>query len=386
MRIAIVVGEASGDILGSRLIQALREQQPDIQFEGVAGAEMIAEGCELLYPMEKLAVMGFSEVLPRLRELLKMRKDLVQRWQSNPPDLFVGIDAPDFNLKLESLLHQHNIPTVHYVSPSIWAWRESRVKKIQGNIDLMLTLFPFEVDFYKRHNIPAKFVGHPLADEIPLHSDKQTLRKKLGLNPNAHIIAVLGGSRAGEIKRIAPDFFRGLKKIHQQHPDWQFVSPLINVDIHQQFEALKKRIAPELPMVLIDGQSRTVMAAADQILMASGTAVLEGMLINRPMVAAYRVSPLTAFIIRRFNMIKSKYFTLPNNLCGELLVPELIQEDITAENIQQVIEEQFNQDKSQRDYVKQRFHNVHLQLRKNASQQAAKAILDVIKSSVLAKK
>ena len=381
MRIAIVVGEASGDILGSRLIKALHQQHPNIQFEGVAGAEMVAAGCELLYPMEKLAVMGFSEVLPRLRELLKMRKDLVTRWQENPPDLFVGIDAPDFNLKLEALLHQHNIPTVHYVSPSVWAWRENRVKKIKGNIDLMLTLFPFEVDFYKRHQIPATFVGHPLADEIPLHSDKQTLRKKLGLNSNAHILAVLPGSRTGEIKRIAPDFLRGLILLHKKYPDWQFVTPLINKDIYKQFETLKQDIAPKIPIVFIDGQSRSVLAAADQILMASGTAVLEGMLINRPMVAAYRVSALTAFIIRRFNMIKTKYFTLPNNLCDEMLVPELIQEDITAENILEEIEKQFLQNKKQRDYEKQRFHNTHLLLRKNASEQAAKAILELVNSS-----
>ena len=377
MRIAIVVGEASGDILGSRLIKALHQQHPNIQFEGVAGAEMVAAGCEPLYPMEKLAVMGFSEVLPRLRELLKMRKNLVTRWQENPPDLFVGIDAPDFNLKLEALLHQHNIPTVHYVSPSVWAWRENRVKKIKGNIDLMLTLFPFEVDFYKRHQIPATFVGHPLADEIPLHSDKQTLRKKLGLNSNAHILAVLPGSRTGEIKRIAPDFLRGLILLHKKYPDWQFVTPLINKDIYKQFETLKQNIAPKIPIVFINGQSRSVLAAADQILMASGTAVLEGMLINRPMVAAYRVSALTAFIIRRFNMLKTKYFTLANNLCDEMLVPELIQEDLTAENILEEIEKQFLQNKKQRDYEKQRFHDMHLLLRKNASEQAAKAILAV---------
>ncbi|RTZ63322.1 MAG: lipid-A-disaccharide synthase [Aquificaceae bacterium] len=378
MRIAIVVGEASGDILGSRLIEALRQHHPDLVFEGIAGSEMIAAGFEPLYPMEKLAVMGFTEVLPRLRELLNIRKDLVQRWQHNPPDIFIGIDAPDFNLKLEALLHQQNIPTVHYVSPSVWAWRESRVKKIKGNIDLMLTLFPFEVDFYKQHDIPAKFVGHPLADEIALHSDKQPIRKKLGLDPIAHILAVLPGSRTGEIKRLTPDFLQGLKRLHQKYPDWQFVIPFINTDIRKQFERLKQSIAPDVPIVFIAGQSRKTMAAADQILMASGTAVLEGMLINRPMVAAYRVSALTAFIIRRFKMIKTSYFTLANNLCDKPLVPELIQEDVTAENIMQAVEKQFLQSKQQRDDEKQCFHNVHLKLRQNASQQAAKAILDVI--------
>ena len=380
MRIAIVVGEASGDILGSRLIKALREYSAEIEFEGIAGAEMIAEGCTALYPMEKLAVMGFFEVLPRLFELLGIRKTLLQRWQQNPPDMFIGIDAPDFNLRLEAQLHQHGIPTVHYVSPSIWAWRESRVKKIQGNVDRMLTLFPFEVDFYKKYHIPAQFVGHPLADEIPLRSDKQTVRKKLGLAATAYTLAVLPGSRSGEIKRIAPDFLRGLLLIHQQHPDWQFVTPLINTSIRQQFEALHQAIAPNLPIHLVDGQSRSVMAAADQILMASGTAVLEGMLVNRPMVAAYRVSALTAFIVRRFNMIKSKYYTLPNNLCNECLVPELIQEDITAENVAAEIEKQFAQPLEQREYQRQRFYDTHVTLRQNASKQAAKAIFDILRT------
>ncbi len=379
MRIAIVVGEVSGDILGSRLIKALLLHHPEITFEGIAGAEMIAIGCNALYPMEKLAVMGFSEILPRLRELLSIRKKLVQRWQQNPPDLFIGIDAPDFNLRLEALLHKKGIKTVHYVSPSIWAWRENRVKKIKGNIDQMLTLFPFEVDFYRKHQIPATFVGHPLADEIPLPSDQRSARESLGLDNETHLLAVLPGSRNGEIKRIAPDFLQALVLIHQKFPNWQFIVPLINNKIRFQFETLQQQIAPLLPITLINGQSRTVMTASNQILMASGTAVLEGMLINRPMIAAYRVSALTAFIIRRFKMIKSKYYTLPNNLCDEYLVPELIQEQVTANNILQEVEKQFKQSTQQCNYRSQRFHEVHLQLRQNASQQAAKTILSLLR-------
>ena len=379
MRIAIIAGEVSGDILGSRLIKALLLHNPEIKFEGIAGEEMIAVGCSALYPMEKLAVMGFSEILPRLHELLSIRKTLIQRWQQNPPNLFIGIDAPDFNLKLEAILHNKGIKTVHYVSPSIWAWRESRVKKIKGNIDQMLTLFPFEVDFYKKHQIPATFVGHPLADEIPLQSDQQQARESLGLDNKSHLLAVLPGSRNGEIKRLAPDFLQALILIHQKHPDWQFVVPLINNKIRLQFETLQQQIAPLLSITLINGQSRTVMTAADQILMASGTAVLEGMLINRPMIAAYRVSAVTAFIIRSFKMIKSKYYTLPNNLCDEYLVPELIQEDVTANNMLLEIEKQFQQSTQQRDYHSQRFHAMHLQLRQNASQQAAKTILALLK-------
>ncbi len=374
MHIAIVAGEASGDILGSRLIIAMLQQNPDLKFEGIAGAEMVASGCHALYPMEKLAVMGFSEVLPKLREILSIRKALLQRWQQNPPDLFIGIDAPDFNLKLEALLHKKGIKTAHYVSPSVWAWRAGRVKKIKGNIDQMLTLFPFEVDFYKKHQIPATFVGHPLADEIPLQTDQQAAKKQLGLADAKHTLAILPGSRSGEIKRIAPDFLQALKQLHQHHPDWQFVVPLINAKIRQQFEALIEQIAPLLPITLIQSQSRTVMTAADQILMASGTAVLEGMLINRPMIAAYRVTASTAFIIRTFKMIKSKYYTLPNNLCDEYLVPELIQEQVTADNICTEIEKQFQQSQQQRDYCYKRFHEIHLELRKKASQRAAEVL------------
>jgi len=390
MHIAIVTGEASGDILGSRLIKALYQHNPDIVFEGIAGKEMIAAGCTALYPMEKLAVMGFSEVLPRLRELLSIRKTLIKRWQRNPPDLFVGIDAPDFNLKLEASLHKKGIKTAHYVSPSLWAWRENRVKKIKGNLDQMLTLFPFEVDFYKKHHIPAIFVGHPLADEIPLSTNQATHQathqatnqqaaKKILALKNAYTLAILPGSRSGEIKRLAPDFLKALTQLHKKHPDWQFIVPLINPQIRQQFEILLQQNAPQLPLKLIDSNSRTVMTAADQILMASGTAVLEGMLINRPMIAAYRVAPLTAFIIRSFKMIKSRYYTLPNNLCNEALVPELIQEQVTVKNIVQAVEKQFTQSQQTREYCKQRFNEIHLQLRKNASQQAAEVLFKLIK-------
>ncbi|HIP81538.1 MAG TPA: lipid-A-disaccharide synthase [Leucothrix mucor] len=378
LRIALIAGEASGDILGARLIQSLKKIYPNATFEGVAGAEMQAAGCISFYPMDRLSIMGFVEVLPRLFELLKMRKDLVQGWLNNPPDLFVGIDAPDFNLKIESKLHHAGIPAVHYVSPSIWAWREGKVKKMVSNMDLMLTLFPFEVEFYKKHNVPAEFVGHPLADEIPLEVDRLSVRKELNLPKEPYILAVLPGSRMGEIKRIAPDFLKGVKALHQSHPDWVFVVPLINEKVKQAFDELKQSIAPDLPMTYINGQSRTVMAAADQILMASGTAVLEGMLVNRPMVAAYRVSPLTARIIRMFNMIKSDYFTLPNNLLKEYLVPELIQEDITQENIVSEIENQHLETEDKRAHRQQRFNSMHQQLRQNASERAARVLSRLI--------
>ncbi len=378
--IAIIAGEVSGDILGSRLIQSLKQHYPNATFEGIAGPEMQAAGCESLYSMERLSIMGFTEALPRLRELLKMRRTLIQRWKKTPPHFFVGIDAPDFNLKIEKILHQSGIPSIHYVSPSVWAWRESRVEKMKGSMDLMLTLFPFEVDFYKKHHIPAEFCGHPLADEIPLESDPTNARKALGLPEDKFILAVLPGSRMGEIKRIAPDFLAGLKKLQKKHPDWVVVSPLINSRVKSEFDQLKQSIAPEVPITYIDGQSRTVMQASDQILMASGTAVLEGMLVGRPMVAAYRVAPLTAKIIRMFNMIKSKYYTLPNNLADEYLVPELIQEEITADNVFDRVDNQFQQDQKSKDHMLNRFAEIHQQLRQNASDKAAQALVTLMKN------
>jgi len=380
VRIALIAGEASGDILGARLIQSLKKHYPDAQFEGIAGQEMQAAGCDSLFPMERLSIMGFAEVLPRYMELRKARNQLIQRWLENPPDLFVGIDAPDFNLYLEKKLYQAGIPTVHYVSPNVWAWRAGRVKKMRAAMDLILALFPFEVDFYKKHAIHAEFVGHPLADEIPLNADKSTARKQLQLPDDVYILALLPGSRMGEINYMAADFLKGIKSLHNNHPDWLFVVPLINHKIKQAFASIKQNVAPDLPVVTIDGQSRTVMQAADQILLASGTAVLEGMLVNRPMVAAYRISPLSVAIIRLFKMIKSKYFTLPNNLLDEYLVPELIQEEVTENNIVKEIEKQFNESVEQREHRQQRFANMHQQLRQNASERAAVALSELLES------
>lgn len=380
MRIAIVAGEVSGDVLGSRLINSLKELYPNATFEGIAGDEMRQAGCVSLYAMERLSIMGYVEVLPRLFELLNMRKALINRWVQNPPDLFIGIDAPDFNLKLEKKLFDAGVTAVHYVSPSVWAWKEGRVKKMKNAMDLMLTLFPFEVDFYKKHSIPAEFVGHPLADEIPLKTNREEARKALSLPEKPFILAVLAGSRMGEINRIAPDFLYGLKELHQQHPDWLFIMPMVNKKLKEAFEKIKQEVAPNVPIRYIKGQSRTVMTASNQILMVSGTAVLEGMLIGRPMVAAYRVAPLTARIIRLFNMIKSKYYTLPNNLADEYLVPELIQEEITKENIVREVGMQFMQSEEQHNHMLGRFNEIHKQLKQNASARAAKALYNLIES------
>lgn len=374
MKIAIVAGEVSGDILGARLIEALKTHYPNASFEGIAGPEMQAQGCDSLFEMDRLSVMGFTEVLGRLRELIGIRKSLLQRWTDTPPDVFIGIDAPDFNIWLEKRLHAQSTPSVHYVSPSIWAWRQSRVKKFVGNLDLMLALFPFEVDFYKQHQVPVAFVGHPLADEIPLQNDKQEACESLGLSPDLFTLAVLPGSRGGEIKRIGPDFLVALKTLHKQHPDWQLVCPLVNDKIAKQFKTLHAELAPEVPVHWISGQSRTVMKASDQILMASGTAVLEGMLVGRPMVAAYRVAAFTGWIIQRLGMIKSPFYTLPNNLSNELLVPELIQQELTEAAVIEAVNTQFNQSVEQKEQCLQRFQEIHKTLKQGASQQAAVAI------------
>lgn len=378
MKIALVAGEVSGDILGARLIHALKAHFPDAQFEGIAGPEMQAAGCVSLHDMERLSVMGFAEVIGRLWELLGIRKSLLQRWTENPPDIMIGIDAPDFNLSLERKLHANGVRVAHYVSPSIWAWRQGRVKKFVGKLDLMLALFPFEVAFYEAHKVPAVFVGHPLADEIPLQNDAAAARKALNLPENVRLLGVLPGSRSGEIQRLGPHFLKALVTLHQTHPDWQFVTPLVNDNIAAQFKALHQQYAPQVPIHFIKGESRTVMAASDQILMASGTAVLEGMLVGRPMVAAYAVAALTGWIITRLGMIKSAYYTLPNNLANECLVPEVMQEKLSPQALVEAVETQFAETAEQAAYREQRFTEIHKTLRQDASKQAALAIQQLL--------
>ncbi|MEZ5453304.1 MAG: lipid-A-disaccharide synthase [Thiothrix sp.] len=374
-RVAIIAGEASGDLLAARLMLALQANYPGISFEGVAGAEMQAAGCRSLFPMEKFSVMGLVEVLPRLPELLSIRKQLLQRWIADPPDLFIGVDAPDLNLPIEKKLHAAGIPTVHYVSPSVWAWREKRVRKMQGNIDLMLTLFPFEVDFYRKHNIDAAFVGHPLADEVTFDAVREVARRQLGLSLDKRILAILPGSRSGEIRRLGPDFLQAAVRLQQKYPDLLLVTPVVDAHLRAELEQLRQQYAPELQLTVIDRQSRTLMQAADYILLASGTAVLEGMLAGRLMVSAYRVAPLTAWLLRTFNLLKVRFVTLPNNLAGEELVPELLQEQITPESLAEAVETMFTLPDDRCSYILQRFRTIHDELRQNASQTAARTII-----------
>lgn len=378
LRFGIVAGEASGDLLGAGLISAIKQHFPDAIFEGIAGPNMMEQGASSLFPIDRLSVMGIVEVLGRYRELLGIRRKLAKHFKQNPPDAFIGIDAPDFNLGLEKKLKYSGIKTIHYVSPSVWAWRQHRIKKIGESIDLMLTLFPFEERFYKKHTVPVIFVGHPLADTIPLETDTLAARQSLSLPVGTEVLALLPGSRSNELHYLAKPFIETVRWLRSHMPQLEVVVPLANQNRRQQFEQALSDM-PDAPEIrLIDGHSREVMAAADVVLLASGTAALEAMLLKKPMVAAYKLSPLTYWIAKR--LVKVENVTLPNLLAEETLVPEFIQHEVTPEHLgQAVLEYLRNSERS--ELLHQRFYQIHQTLRQNASQRAADAILTLIKKS-----
>jgi lipid-A-disaccharide synthase len=373
-RYVLVAGEASGDILGASLIAHLKALQPDAIFEGIGGPLMEAQGFKTLVPMDRLSVMGLVEVLSRLRELLGIRKDLYQSCLQNPPTAFIGIDSPDFNLPLARKLKQAGIPTVHYVSPSVWAWRQKRIFKIKKSVDLMLCLFPFELPIYHEHDIPVVCVGHTLADEIPLESDMNTARCALGIEAlKGPVFAILPGSREGEVARLAPLFIETMKLIKQKQSSASFLIPAANKQRRVQIEAILQEANAEA--VLIDGQSRTVMAASDAVLLASGTAALEAMLVKRPMVVSYRVNKLTYAIMKR--MVKVPYVSLPNLLANEILVPELLQDAATPDNLATRLLQtwhSFTGDKN----IQAKYLDLHSMLRKDAGAQAAQAVVSML--------
>ena len=369
LRIALVAGEASGDILGSGLMRAIKARHPDAQFIGVGGPLMEAEGMVSYFPMERLSVMGLVEVLGRLRELLAKRKVLVQTLIDEKPDVFIGIDAPDFTLNIELQLRRAGIKTVHYVSPSVWAWRQKRVLKIREGCDLMLTLLPFEARFYEEKGVPVKFVGHPLADTIPLEADRAAARAELGLG-DGPVVALMPGSRGGEVGRLGSLFLDAAQLLLAQRPGLRFVLPCASPQRRAQIEQLLQ--GRELPLTLLDGGSHLALAACDAVLIASGTATLEALLYKRPMVVAYRMAPITFWILKR--LVKSPYVSLPNLLAQRLLVPELLQDAATAETLAQTLLPLLEGGQEQTSG----FDEIHRTLRRDASNQAAEAVLSLI--------
>ncbi|MDD0841910.1 lipid-A-disaccharide synthase [Pseudomonas sp. Gutcm_11s] len=368
--VALVAGEASGDILGAGLMQALKAKHPEVQFIGVGGPRMEAEGLVSAFPMERLAVMGLVEVLGRLRELLGRRKRLIKDLIAAKPDVFIGIDAPDFNLTLELKLRQAGIKTVHYVSPSVWAWRQKRVLKIREACDLMLTLFPFEARFYLDHQVPVRFVGHPLANTIPLQADRAGAREALGLAEDEAVVALLPGSRGGEVGRLGELFLDAAERLRALRPGVRFVLPCANAERRAQLEAMLA--GRNLPLLLLDGRSHEALAACDAVLIASGTATLEALLHKRPMVVAYKVAPLTYRILKR--LVKSPYISLPNLLAERMLVPELIQDAATPDALAQTLAPLLDDGAVQT----LGFDVIHRALRQDASQQAADAVLKLV--------
>lgn len=369
LRIALVAGEASGDILGAGLMRAFKARHPAVDFIGVGGPLMQAEGLTPYFPMERLSVMGLVEVLGRLRELLARRKKLVADLIAAKPDVFIGIDAPDFNLNIELKLRQAGIKTVHYVSPSVWAWRQKRVLKIREGCDLMLTLFPFEARFYEEKGVPVRFVGHTLADAIPLEADRAAARAELGL-PDGPLVALMPGSRGGEVGRLGALFLDTAQRLRALRPGVRFVMPCASSQRRAQLEELLA--GRDLPLTLLDGQSHLALAACDAVLIASGTATLEALLYKRPMVVAYRLAPLTFWILKR--MVKSPYISLPNLLAQRLLVPELLQDDATVEALAQTLSPLIEGGEEQT----RGFDEIHRTLRLDASNQAADAVLNLI--------
>ncbi|MBA4720752.1 MAG: lipid-A-disaccharide synthase [Alcanivorax sp.] len=372
--IALVAGEASGDILGAGLIEALRARYPDARFFGVGGERMIAAGFETLFPMEKLSVMGITEVLAHLPELFRLRRQLVDALLEKRPAVVITIDSPDFTLGVAKRAHAAGLRTVHYVSPSVWAWRQGRVKGIRRDVDLMLTLFPFEALFYEEHGVPVAFVGHPLADMIELDVDTAAARDELGLARDSQWLAVLPGSRGGEVSQLMPPFLDAMVRLQRDNPALRFVIPAANRARREQIE-LALGAAPALPVTVVDGHSRTVMAAADVVLMASGTATLEGLLLKKPMVVGYRVGAVTYAIVSR--LVKSEFVALPNLLCRKAMVPELIQDQLSGEAAAREVNRWLHEPRRVAT-LREDFTRVHEALRGGASVKAAEAVAGLL--------
>lgn len=377
LRLGLVAGESSGDLLGAGLIDALRRRGVGVQAEGIAGPRMIAAGCRALYPLERLSVMGLIEVLGRYRELHAARERLVRHWLAEPPDAVVGIDAPDFTLALEERLRRAGIRTMHYVSPQVWAWRAGRVAQIRRAADHVLVLFPFEESFYRQRGIAATCVGHPLADRIPLENPPAPARVALDLPPEVPIVGVMPGSRAGEIERHWPLFLQTLAWCRARMPAVEFVVGAVHAEAAARIRALQAALAPALQITVVTARAREVLQASEIVLCVSGTVTLEAMLVGRPMVVAYRMSPLSWPLVRR--MVRVAHCALPNLLLGERRVPEFVQGEARPERLGQALLDGL-QDTGGRASLLEQFRHEHLRLRRNADETAADTLLALVRS------
>lgn len=377
-RVALVAGEASGDLLGAGLVEELRERWPDAEFAGVGGPGMRQAGMDTWFDASELAVMGLSEVVRHLPRLLRLRRELRRRLLEWRPDVMVGIDAPDFNLGLERWLKQRGVRTVHYVSPSVWAWREKRAQKIGQSADMVLCLFPMEPAIYARHGVDARFVGHPLADDMPLRPDRERARNRLALAADAPVLAVLPGSRLGEIARLGADFIQAAARVAAAMPALQVVIPAANEACHAAITQLLQ-VHPLPGARVIDGGARDAMVASDVVLLASGTATLEAMLAKRPMVVGYRVAGTTYRLVKGLGMLKVDHYALPNVLAGSELVPELMQDRCTPDNLAEAVMHWFREPGAVADLLP-RFDAIHQQLQRDASVYAARAVDELLRA------
>ena len=376
LSVGMVAGEASGDTLGAAFIAAVRERVPDAQFFGVAGPKMQAAGCEAWENAESLAVMGVTEVLRHLPRLWRLRRRLEARFLAARPDVFVGIDAPEFNLGLARRL-KGAMRTVQYVSPQVWAWRQGRVRTIGASCDLVLCLLPFETRFYAEHEVRAVFVGHPLADRIPLDVDREAARRALGLPDGATVVAVLPGSRVGEVTRLGKDFAAACARLATRRAPPEFIAPMANDRVRGLFAAQWRAAAGELPLRLLDGGADRAIVAAEVVLVASGTATLETALCKRPMVVAYRLGAVTALLLRTLGLVKVPYFSQPNLLAGRRLVPEFFQEAVTPEHLADALEAELA-DPARAAGLAREFRRIHEQLRMDGARRAAGAVLELV--------
>lgn len=387
MLIVLVAGEQSGDNLGAQLIKALRQRLPQARFAGIAGSRMVAAGCEAWDRVENLSVMGLFEIIPHLPRLLRIRRQLIDRVLAEQPAVYIGVDAKEFNLRIAPRFKASGIPTVQYVSPQVWAWRQGRVHTIGRAVDLILCLLPFEKPFYDAHSVHAEFVGHPLADQIPLTMDAERARFELGLAREGQYVAILPGSRNGEVSRLSPDFAGTMAWLLKQRPQLRFIAALANDSMRQIFEEALDRVGAQAPQLrdrvtLVNGHAQSVMAASDAVLLASGTATLEATLIKRPMVVAYRLGLLTSFLLKHLKLFKAPFFAQPNLLAGRQVVPEFFNADVRPEVLGPAVLQQL--ERADRDQLVQTFTSIHETLRRDASARAADAIVDLLVKKRLA--